>query len=238
MGQLKDRYEAFFQRRSNQARDLEQIPFVLKVAEECDIAISRGSLSDDQIDLLVNYGSSKFAIVWCNVAEMIVRMQFKGIDMSQVLIRLSQSKQLNGRLAAVGCLRSQSTPNAVVDTILIAALNDKSKKICLHAAAIATYYYRKRWLLPLIEKAIAKDPAIARYRDLLRDGYQLEKCEDGAYHLIVLSDVECGTERDNISAEELNTRGIEAIVAEWKNRESVLDLPRPPAVEEFRQSDQ
>jgi len=237
MGNLRKRMEGWLAGRTHLERDAEFTLLFLRIADECDLAIAQGKLSEPQEQFLFECVCNPHSLVWQNAAEHISILQGHGVTADSIVLALSKSKKGGVRFAALAILRDARTANAVVDEILIALLGDKSEKVCFSAAEVAAYYYRKRWLVPQLEIAAQKYPSIAKYLHLLRDGFFLQQVEDTRFSLKVMSDYNFGSEETLIDASELPN--IPQIAEALRKKKSIVDSHKTPIlIEETRQSPQ
>ena len=205
---------------SGLSNEREEVALILAIADVCDNAIENGKLSEGQIRFLVDGASNTHALVRGNIVELILILQRNCVDVSPVLMELSESKKSNARYTAICCLAGRTTPRAITDKMLKAGLTDKSFKVRMKTAQIATVYYRKRWLAPLIAPYAEKYWGIANFQKLIHDGYVLNKHENGTYNLAVLPNWAAGPRIRSFCEAELNAKGINNLVSEMQQDKS------------------
>lgn len=221
MGEQRARIQAWLEQR-NRARDREDGAWILAIAEICDDAIEKGKLTAKQVRALIDALKNTHAMVWGTTAELIFVLQQNGVDVAPVLLELIKSKKVHDRYAAISCLYS-TAPRALADKLLIAGLTDKNIKVRWIATQTAIVSFRKRWLAPLIAPAGAcLRFNIPNCQTLIRQGYVLNKVENGTYNLTVLPIWACGPMTHSYSEAELNSKGIDALVYEMQHDKSYM----------------
>lgn len=202
------------------------------IADACDAAIAKGVLDALPLAVLTEGAGSTSNIVRGNTIELIVGMQERRLNVDALLLALFHGKKAKARLTALAVLKSGKTTKAVLDDILIAALADKNAVMVFEAAMLAVVYSRKKWLLPHMQARAAEFKGVARLYQLLDKGYVRNRMPDGSWRLEVLMLAE-GVRYADIPDEEMQARGIDAIVAALQINDPARD---PTPVELVRES--
>ncbi len=229
MSSFRSRYLAFLESR-NRASEAAMGKTILGVADTADAIVADGKVPPDRLDVLVNGVGSKASLVWQNSAEMLQALASGGYDVAPAYMALARHPMGRVRFAAL-CALSRGMPRSVVDEMLVSGLKDKSAN-CRWKAAEMALEFHKRWLLPLMVDALARETsekargAIEYSVAYMRDGYQLKPLSGDRYSLWLQR--RGGSVSISVTATDLAEKGVDAIVAELATKKLGIVGGEPP----------
>lgn len=221
MGPLRTKMADWLASRRSRASDVAPGEAMLLVADACDVAIERRELSKEAIDIFVEAGHSQYALIWNPTITLVQALQSGGVDPTPILRQWIDSKKTGARCVALHSIECRFMPRGITDYVLTVGLFDKSTKVRGLAYHVALHYFRKLWMIPLMEEAASRygDRPIAL--TLLRDGYQMMQMPNGTYELQVLSRNTVIVSR-NVPRAVLDERGIDEILEEIRTEADFL----------------
>ena len=213
MGPQRTEMANWLASRRSRASDLAPGEALLLVADACDAAIERKELSKDALRIFVEAGHSQYALVWSPTTTLVQALQSGGVDSTPILRQWIDSKKASARCAALNSITCGFMPCGITDYVLTVGIFDKSAKVRGLAYHAALHYFRKLWMIPLMEESARRYVDKPMALTLLRDGYHMIKMPNGTYEVQVLSRNTAVISR-NVPQAVLDQRGIDVILEE------------------------
>lgn len=216
-GPQHEHYAAWFERRLGR-RDAKAEADLLAVADAFDDAMQSGTLSCEQLQRVVEGASDSRGLLWNNATDLLMKLSGKWPAAADAIAAMFQSPKANIRFAAL-CSLGRDTPVAVTDALLKAGLSDRSARVRWKAVDRADTLERRN-LVPEITAALAveSDDKARRSMELdlrmLRDGHWVRP--ESPQRIRVTARLHNGIASKTVSEDELQTKGLEAILAELR----------------------
>jgi hypothetical protein len=192
---------------------------LMAAVDAFDAIQDRGELSQGNLGILVEAACSSRRPLYENVCGFMAHLTARWPEATAAILQMSKSPKAQIRFNAILCL-GRDTPSDVVDAILKGGLRDKSARVRSKAADWAGRLRNKRLVTELGAALTAEKNRRARSTiefelRLLRDGYILEKTEDGWFRVTVHTD-SGGTRGGTVAESRLKLEGVETIAAELR----------------------
>ena len=177
-------------------------------------------ISAEQLQVIVGAVSSPRARTWENCCTLLMWASEHWPEAADAILEMMRSQKAHVRFAAL-CSLGSKTPQVVVDQALRNGLADRSSRVRWKAADQANAL-SCRHLIPDITTALSseKNPqtksSIAFSLGFLRDGYVIKPVENGKFSIAVR--LRTGGTGVTVTATELETKGIDLIVSEVRER--------------------
>ena len=211
-------YEEWFEKRLGPRKPADEAA-LLAAADAFDAAQLSGRLAKSQLQQIVDGASSKGTLAWANSTDLLKVLSGQFAEAAAAIVEMSKHRQAHVRFNALCCL-GKKTPTDTVHAVIRAGLIDKSSRVRWKAADRA-HSLRAVELVPEITAALKAEKhdktraTIESELRLLRDGYLVDQSNnDGFYVTISYAGGACSR---FINAKEMETQGIEAIVAKMRN---------------------
>ena len=215
MGPQHERYAAWFEKRRG-PRAPEDEAALLRVADAYDLVIERGQLTRDLLEVIVDGVSHQRALVWENSSDLMMKLSEAWPEAAEAILSMCGGRQAQVRFAAL-CSLGPGTPASITDAAIRIGLLDRSSRVRWKAAQRAFDLHRNP-LIREMEAALVAEPDTKARSEidlslrLLRDGYRLEATPSGK--LLIIVAIRNGTRGRLVSAEELETKGLEQVLRE------------------------
>ena len=217
MGLKREHYEKWFKsRRGPRDRDVEA--FILSAADAYDAIQVSGACSIEHLQRIVDVASSERGLAWNCGSDLLGKLAERWTQAADAILKMTTSPHAHVRFSAMCCVE-RGTPDVIGDAVLKAGIADKSAKVRWKAADTAEHF-EKEHLLPQLIAALAAERnakakrSIERSMLMLRDGYTLTPMPSGELSLWIHTPI--GSKGKFIKAEDLQTKGIEAIISEMR----------------------
>jgi len=152
MGSQHEEYAAWFEKRRG-PRDSRDEAKLLAIADAYDAIVGGGTLSAEQLQLIVAGASSPQALIWCGTTDLLRKLSGDWPEAAAAILKLSKHRQSHVRFAAI-CSLGKNTPTSIIDAVLKAGISDRSSRIRWKAAQEAADLERVN-LVPEITAARA-----------------------------------------------------------------------------------
>jgi hypothetical protein len=199
-------------------RDPQDEAALLAVADAYDAVQRSGLLSKQQLRTVVDGASNNRMLVWAGSTDLLMALSAQFAEVAAAILNMSQHRQAHVRFNALCCL-GKKTPTDTVHAVIKAGLIDKSSRVRRKAADRA-HTLRAVELVPEITAALKaekhdKTRATIEFElRLLRDGFIVNVSDDGQFDVTVsYPGGICGR---TVSAKEMKSRGMEAVVADMR----------------------
>jgi hypothetical protein len=213
MPETRERFEPWVERNLRQRYPELVVPLMAAI-DAFDAIWERGERTPDNLDKVVKAASSTRRPLYENASGLMQRLTTKWPEAAVAVLKMSKSPKSHVRFNAILCL-GKGSPDDLVDAILRSGLQDKSARVRSKAADWAGRLGNTRLTSELTAASVVEDDAETRScidfeLRLLRDGYILEKCEEGWFDVTVRMD-DGGVCTETVNESRLKSEGIEAI---------------------------
>lgn len=216
----RQRFEQYFSLPG--AKDLARERIILTAADAFDAATANGHITSDQLQVIVQAVSHRSTRIWESCCGLLAAASELWPLAAAAILQMSRESHAHVRFNAI-CSLSTKTPINVVNEVLKCGLADRSARVRWKAADKASSL-NQRQLIPEIAIAVEREVNVRVKASMifslhfLKDGFLVERKEDGSYSVSVrLYDPPGGTV-ELVSENEFRTRGIESIVAEVRKK--------------------
>jgi hypothetical protein len=193
---------------------------VLAAADAYDVAVAAGKIAPGQLQVIIDAVSNPRTRVWENCIYLLQSASEQWPQAAEAILDMMRSTKANVRFAAL-CSLGPQTPSPVIDQAIRNGLCDRSSRVRWKAADKANQLDCKH-LIPDVQRALQSETNARAKASIeldcafLRDGYLAKPQGDGSFHISIK--LPRGGTCVNVSAKELEERGIEAILSEARRR--------------------
>lgn len=212
----RERFEHFFALPG--ARHLEAEAAILAAADAYDAAKSRGRMDASEVEIIVDAVSSDSRRISESCYTLLAFASQHWNNAADAIVGMSHNPRAHVRFNAI-CSLSRKTPQGVIDKVLRGGLTDRSSRVRWKAADRAETLDQSH-LVPDIAAALSAEKNEKARKEIgfalgfLRDGYDIRRRSSDSFTVSVRLGRGSGGTLVDVTAEELDAKGIQAIVAE------------------------
>ena len=168
--------------------------------------------------MLTTAADNPHRLVWNCAVDLLSKSLREWPEVADTIAGMLRSRQVTSRFSAMCCVK-EYMPSVTADTMIRAGLEDKSSQVRWKAGEAADRL-RKTDLIPLLTRVVAQEKPGRSRRSLehslrlLRDGYILDPSADGTFSLWI--NTADGSAGKSVSQAELDSKGIDKLVAEFR----------------------